>query len=155
MTQTTTERLLKRLLTITAFLFLWLMTPSSGWSQATCEPPRRCFSKAEVRATVDAKCLKDRKRAERLDEVTRDLSTADRGWAFCRGQLDEARSQTEQKRLSPAWLRVGLDVTAPLLGASGGACVGVGCPVELSTALVTTTVAVVIARIVLEYLDGR
>ena len=148
-----------KLLASTTLILLLSMTASNGWSQTTCEEPRRCFSKDEVRALVDAKCFKDRAKAERVDELTGDLSAAEEQvthykaeWGACQRQLDERPVHIPARRV-PMWLRLALDVGIGATAGSTGAVAGLGGPSEVIVGLAVASVGTLIARIVVEFLD--
>lgn len=143
------------LLTSTMCLLMSLLTTSSGFSQTmTCDAPNRCMSKARVNALVDAACLVHKERAGRLDAVTKDLARAQEQHQQCKGQLLELRRRPVV-RLSPVWLRVSLDVAVPVLAGAGGFCVAAGCPREVSVGILVGAGLGIVARVVLELIDGR
>lgn len=113
------------------------------------------MNRARVNALVDAKCLSDRAKAERVDELTDDLTAAQVQRDQCHGRLAQLAAnppvQPEPWR-PPLWVRIALDVTVGATAAGTGAAAGVGAPGELVVGLAVGSVAVLVGRIVLELL---
>lgn len=142
-----------RLLTSTTLILLSLATGSNGYTQSktTCEPDKRCFSRAEVRAVADAACAVDRMKAQSANILVRELETADEQLGICSGRLLELRENPPAApKFAPLWLRLALDVSIGGLAASTGALAGVGGPPEAMVGFAVASVAALLARIVLE-----
>ena len=141
-------------LTIMAWSLALSLTTSTGWSQETCEEPARCMTRERVSALVDAKCIKDRAKAERVGELTADLKASETQTQFCEGRLAQIiAAQPETAWRSPWWLRWGLDIGVPVLATATGITLGAGAPLELSVGLLVGTTAGIIGRLILELLD--
>lgn len=149
--QPTPPRRSLRLLTLTALTLLSLLTTSTGYAQTTCSEPDRCMSKARVSALVAAACAESEAKANRLDDVTRDLDAAETQRDEYRGQLLELRQNPpDAPTRAPLWLRIALDVGIGATAAGTGTLAAVGAPSEVVVGFAVASVGVLVSRLVLE-----
>lgn len=144
-----------KLLTITAWTLLSLLTTSSGYAQTTCSEPDRCMSKARVSALVAAACAESEAKANRLDEVTRDLDAAETQRDELRGQLIHLQNTPPERASAPLWLRIALDVGIGATAAGTGTLAAVGAPSEVVVGFAVGAVGVLVSRLVLEVIKWR
>lgn len=140
-----------KLLTLTASILLWSLTTSTGYAQTTtCSEPDRCMSKARVSALVAAACAESEAKAERLDDVTRDLDRAETQRDQLRGQLLYLEQHPPTVKRAPLWLRLVLDVGVGVTAASTGTVAALGAPSEVVVGLAVASVGVLVSRLMLE-----
>lgn len=145
-----------RLLLSTTLILLLSMTASTGYSQTTCNPQKRCFSRAEVGALVDAACIAHRLNAETSDELLAELETSGEQLGICKGQLLELRQNPPKApKLPPIWLRLSLNVGVAAFSAATGAVAGIGAPPEVVVGFAVASVGTLLGRVILEVVTWK
>lgn len=141
-------------------------SPSSAdGSTKSCEAPKLCVSpelfRHEVARGTEKECGEAVARGQRIDEYRTRTKTADRDAAICWGRNDELLRQiSNYSKISNSWrapaiLRIALDVGLVAGGIAAGAAVGTGAPPEWIVGFAVGAGALLVGRLVVEWLEGQ
>ena len=136
-----------------------MLSPNTVNGQTTCEPPKLCVSRElhahEVQRGVEKKCAEAAADSANVAKYRKKAADEKASRLLCIGRLKQIAETPPTRWRSPWWLRLALDVSAPLAGGAGGACLGLGCPESVSVGVLVAGAAMVVGRVVLEVLDDR